>query len=108
MDTRECPRRGQRLRAVGRTGVILMALVGIAATSSTVVDALRWREQVDVARTALTAPSTDSVERVDAVVVLLRDALASIDTLKEASARDSNLQPHVANALREIGSRCAR
>ena len=73
-----------------RLCVLAIAIAGIGATSKVFVDVLRYPTQVHDAREALQRANTDEQERVDALVVLQRDVLKSLEAIRSA-ARDPGL-----------------
>lgn len=95
-----------RQRLVRRARAVLVAvccLIGVAATSRVVlVDLLQWRDAGQLARTVAADPSLRARDRANAIVVMERDVLRSLELLRQIAAEGGEASRHAENALKEV------
>lgn len=94
-----------RQRLVRRARAVLVTiccLIGVAATSRVVlVDLLQWRDAGQLARTVAADPSIRVRDRANAIVVMERDLLRSLELLRQIAAEGGEVGKHAENALKE-------
>lgn len=95
-----------RQRWARRTRAVLFGvacLIGLAATSRVVlVDLMQWRDAGHIARNAAGNTELGIRDRTNAIVVMQRDMLTSIDLLKQLAAEGGEIGQHAENVLKEI------
>lgn len=85
-------------------GVILLVacLFTVAATTQAVVDVLQWKDQVHQARSVLSNKAASEHEKRESIVVLQRDALVTLRSLREAAEQGGPNGEQASVALRRI------
>lgn len=95
-----------RQRLIRRARAVLWALcclIGVAATSRVVlVDLLQWRDAGQIARNVAADPLLRAQDRANAIVVMERDLLRSIELLRQLAAEGGQVGKHAENALKEV------
>ncbi len=95
-----------RQRWARRTRALLIGVacaIGIGATSRVVlVDLMQWRDAGHIARTAAGNQQLRVRDRVNAIVVMQRDMLSSIELLKQLAAEGGEIEQHAENVLKAL------
>lgn len=86
-------------RAAATVAIALFAFIGLAATTHAVVDLMRWRDAGHLARTVAADAKASDQERVDAIVVMLRDAHESVALLRQISGERGAVGQDARNAV---------
>lgn len=89
----------KRRRRVAYLLLPALAIFALGAASKTVVDAVRWRDQAPQARAVLADRNAGEREQREAIVVLQRDALRTIASLRRVAAADGPNAADARNAL---------
>jgi len=96
--------RGSRWRRAALTlCVAFFSAVGIAATSRVVFDVVNWHDSAGAARAVSGDASATQQHRIDAIVVMLRDATESIQCLHRDSKDREPIAAHARSALASLG-----
>lgn len=80
----------------------LLIGLSLAATTKVAFDLSRWRDAGAIARTAAADLARSELERIEAIVVIQRDARASIRLLREIERAGGAVGESARNALLSI------
>lgn len=102
------PDPNRRTRRIGALVLLALGVAAIGATCQRVVDARSWRGNTEAARRLAKSSAASPADHREAVVVMLRDARASVEVLRLVAQGDGEASTQARTALAIIAQEACR